>query len=150
MRSSHNCCFLFFILFLLAFSTSLRADTTLVKFGSVWKFLDKGVAAPVGKEAADWRSISFNDAAWKSGPAELGYGANKERTTVNYGANAEHKYVTTYFRQVITLNAIAVYSMLQINAYIDDGAVLYVNGKEVARVNIAGTPGYTTFAANAS
>jgi acid phosphatase type 7 len=134
--------------FIIAASTDARADSTCVTFGAVWKFLDKGVAAPTGKGMADWRNISFKDAAWKSGPAELGYGAGKERTTISYGSNPGNKYITTYFRRIITIPNISLYSTVRLNAYIDDGAVMYVNGAEVARMNITGKPGYSTLAYN--
>lgn len=142
-------CRLLPLLFLLVAGKALRADTTYVKFGSIWKYLDNGTAAPVGAGAADWRSVSFNDAAWKSGPAELGYGANRERTTIRYGSNPASKYITTYFRHVVTIANTAAYSTIRLNAYIDDGAVIYVNGAEVARMNIKGNPVYSTLAAYA-
>lgn len=134
------------VLFFILMSTAARADTTYMKFGSVWKFLDRGIAAPAGTDAADWRNIAFNDAGWKSGPAELGYGANRERTAVNFGANASGKFITTYFRRTLMITDISLYNIIRLNAYIDDGAVMYVNGVEVARINIVGKPGYATLA----
>ncbi|MFT3936790.1 MAG: metallophosphoesterase family protein [Chitinophagaceae bacterium] len=134
---------------LLIVTGQAKADSTYIKFGAVWKFFDKGVAAPVGKAAADWRQLSFNDASWKSGPAEFGYGANKERTTISFGANADNKYISTYFRRVVNIANLADYTKIRLNAYIDDGAVIYVNGKEVARFNIEGQPDYNTLAAKA-
>ncbi|MEO5591683.1 MAG: metallophosphoesterase family protein [Chitinophagaceae bacterium] len=130
------------LVFIFSINLDARADTTCIKFGSIWKFLDRGVAAP-----ATWRDISFNDAGWKSGPAEFGYGANKERTTINFGPNPAGKYITTYFRHAITITDVAAYSVIRLNAYIDDGAVIYVNGVEVARMNITGKPTYSTLAA---
>ncbi|MEP6748245.1 MAG: metallophosphoesterase family protein [Bacteroidota bacterium] len=140
---------LLLLLFILAAGKNALADTTYIKFGAVWKYLDNGVAAPSGSGTADWRNISFNDAAWKAGPAELGYGANRERTTIRYGSNPDNKYITTYFRKKINIVDISNYSAVKINAYIDDGAVIYVNGAEVARTNIAGKPSYSTLAAYA-
>src|SRR5687768_4199634 len=56
------------ILTLLA-NISLRADTTFVSAGSVWKYLDNG-----SDQGTAWRGTSFSDSSWASGPAELGYG----------------------------------------------------------------------------
>ncbi len=127
------------------------ADTTYVKFGSTWKYLDNGTAAPTGSGAADWRNVSFNDAAWNSGPAELGYGDFKERTAVSYGGNPSSKYITTYFRKTLNIADISLYSGIRLNTYIDDGAVIYVNGTEVARTNMpAGTPTNATLASAAA
>ena len=121
-----------------------RADTTFIRFGSVWKYFDAGTAAP-----ANWRAIGFSDASWKSGPAELGYGANRERTTVQFGSNPASKYITTYFRRSFSIPDISLYNTVKLNTYIDDGAIIYVNGKEVARTNIQGPATYTTLAAYA-
>ena len=57
---------------LASFLSVLPADAaidTLVPVGSVWKYLDNGT-----DQGTNWITPSFNDAAWKSGPAELGYG----------------------------------------------------------------------------
>ena len=48
------------------------ATNTLVAPGSVWKYLDTG--ANLGTA---WRTNSFNDSSWPSGPAPLGYGEIK-------------------------------------------------------------------------
>ncbi len=45
------------------------AASTLIATGSVWKYLDNGADAGTA-----WRSNSFNDSSWSSGPAPLGYG----------------------------------------------------------------------------
>jgi hypothetical protein len=129
---------------LLFFSTTAFADTTCVKFGAAWKYLDAGTAAP-----ADWRHPSFNDAGWKSGLAEFGYGAKRERTAIRFGSNPENKYITTYFRKAVSVPDIARYGIVRLNAYIDDGAIIYVNGVEVARMNMKGNAGYSTLAAYA-
>ena len=136
------------LLISLSASNSLRADTTYIKFGAAWKYLDKGIAAPAGTGAADWRNKAFNDATWKTGPAELGYGENKERTTINYGSDPSKKYITTYFRHMVKIPNAGIYTTIRLNAYIDDGAIIYINGKEAARVNIAGKPAYTALATN--
>jgi acid phosphatase type 7 len=149
MKANLICSRLLPLLLILAAGKNALADTTYIKFGAVWKYLDNGAAASAGAGAADWRNISFNDAAWKSGPAELGYGANRERTTVHYGTNPDNKYITTYFRKTINIVDISNYNAVKINAYIDDGAVIYVNGTEAARTNIIGKPSYTTLAAYA-
>lgn len=146
MKPGKNRFCLLAIVFFCAFSKLALADTTYVKFGSTWKYLDNGTAAPTGSGAADWRNIAFNDAAWSSGPAELGYGDGKQRTTVSYGGNASNKYITTYFRSTVNIDP-SLYGGIRLNTYIDDGAVIYVNGTEVARSNMpGGTPTSATLA----
>ena len=109
---------------------------TLISDGAIWRYFDGtndlGIA---------WRSRAFNDAAWGTGWARLGYGNDGEVTTV-----ASNRQWTTYFRhqfyvpdpnQVIRLNG---------RVTRDDAAVLYLNGTEVWRdPNItSGTLSYNT------
>ncbi len=131
-----NC--LFGALFISIAAPSL-ADTTFVKFGSSWKYLDNG-----SDQGTAWRAPAFNDAAWASGPAQLGYGDGNERTVTGYGPSAANKYITTYFRTTVTIANPALFTSFTINAYADDGMVVYVNGQPVATSNISPEPSYTT------
>ncbi|GLX65746.1 glycoside hydrolase domain-containing protein [Paenibacillus glycanilyticus] len=110
---------------------------------STWKYYDKGQAAGEG-----WTEAGFDDSGWSSGQAMLGYDSyNKPATKVSYGPNANNKYVTTYFRK--TFDAKDMGSILELDASLirDDGAVIYLNGHEVYRTNMAsGSVGYGTFA----
>ncbi|MCX6198445.1 MAG: metallophosphoesterase [Bacteroidetes bacterium] len=84
-----------------------------------------------------------------SGNAELGYGDADETTTISYGADANNKYVTTYFRKSISVNE--TYDNFTLNLIRDDGAVVYVNGTEVYRSNMAaGAVLYNTLATTAA
>lgn len=121
--------------------TTAKADTSFVKFGSSWKYFDRGMAAPAG-----WQDAAFSDAGWKSGPAELGYGNHKERTTLSFGKDPDKKYITSYFRKTFTITDISFFATLRLNAYIDDGAIIYVNGKEVGRFNLKNRSGYAALA----
>ena len=135
-------------LFVLTAVREARADTTFIRFGANWKYLDNGMAAGTDGKS-DWRGLSFNDASWKTGPAELGYGANRERTTVGFGSNPDNKHITTYFRHTVNVSNPSAYGTIRLNTYIDDGAIFYINGTEVARFNIKGKPDYHTLADNA-
>ncbi|MSU19810.1 MAG: hypothetical protein EXS30_00255 [Pedosphaera sp.] len=110
--------------------------------GSVWKYSDKGT------DLSDtWRESKFDDSAWASGKAQLGYGDGDEATTVSFGPNANNKYTTTYFRRVFSVvNATSVASM-NLRILRDDGAVVYLNGKEIFRSNMPeGDIAFATFA----
>ncbi len=115
---------------------------TLIPVGSVWQYLDNG-----SNQGSGWRSSSFNDSSWKSGQAQLGYGQNDEATVVSYGSDANNKYVTTYFRRTFMVADASTFTGLSISLGYDDGAVIYINGQEVARGNMpVGTISYTTLA----
>lgn len=114
---------------------------TLVSAGSTWSYLDVG-ADP----GTAWRGYDFAG-TWASGPAPLGYG-DPVATTLAFGADPLNKPITTYFRRTFT--ATHGYSAMTVRLRRDDGAVVYVNGIEVARSNLpagavsATTPATTT------
>jgi len=115
---------------------------TLVAFGSIWRYLDNGT-----NQGTAWRASGFNDSTWASGPSLLGYGHGDEATTVGFGANASQKYITTYFRSTFNVANVGSVQSLLMHLVRDDGAVVYVNGTEVARSNMpTGTITSTTFA----
>jgi hypothetical protein len=107
------------------------APTALVAAGSNWRYLDTGVAP-----AGSWTNVGFNDAAWLSGPAQLGYGDNDEATVVSYGTNANNKYITTWFRQRFAVADPAGIRYLTLRVLRDDGAVVFLNGAEIFRSNM--------------
>ena len=104
------------------------ATNQIVKLNDTWKYYDKG-AAP-----SNWTATSFNDSGWASGQAPLGYGMTGVKTTVSYGSDASRKNPTTYFRKTIKLDSDPTRSdVFLLNYQIDDGFIVYVNGREVAR-----------------
>ncbi|ARS42621.1 hypothetical protein CA265_24340 [Sphingobacteriaceae bacterium GW460-11-11-14-LB5] len=117
-------------------------ESNILPYGSAWKYLDNGT-----DQAAAWRSNSFDDTSWTTNTAAFGYSASNLTTTVSYGGNSSAKYITTYFRKKINVSDINNYAKFNASIKRDDGAIVYVNGTEVYRNNIAaGTVNYTTLA----
>lgn len=109
------------------------STSVLLASGAEWKYLDDG-----SDQGDRWIQLAYNDAGWKTGKAELGYGDGDENTEVGFGGNADSKYVTTYFRKVLSLNESQIKaSAYNLNLKFDDGAIVYVNGVEVVRYNMA-------------
>jgi len=103
----------------------------LLGFAGAWRYKDDGVAPD-----ASWTSAEFDDSAWNSGWAPLGYG-DWQTTWVSYGPDPFHKHVTTWFRRSFVLqDANAVQGPLTLQLMRDDGAIVYVNGHEVVRTNL--------------
>ncbi len=120
-------------------TTAAPATTTLVATGSTWRYLDNG-----SNQGTAWRAFGFNDSAWKTGAAPLGYG-DPVTTMVSFGSSSSRKYITTYFRQ--QFNATNGFTSLSLRLRRDDGAVVYINGTEVARSNMpSGTISSSTLA----
>ncbi|MCM3781348.1 glycoside hydrolase family 92 protein [Neobacillus mesonae] len=110
---------------------SLARDT-LIQAGSAWKYYDKGESPGGG-----WTTASFNDSSWETGNAPLGYdNTGYVKKVVSYGPDGNNKYITTYFRT--TFDVANAEDMLELNARLvrDDGAVVYLNGREVIRTNM--------------
>ena len=107
------------------------ASIELINTYDTWKYYDKG--AP----ASNWYSDSFDDSGWSSGQAPLGYKMSGVKTTVSYGSNANQKNPATYFRKTVKLDTTPTRSdYFLLNYQIDDGFVIYVNGKEAGRYNM--------------
>ncbi len=104
---------------------------SLVPAGSVWKYFDQG-----SNLLTAWRGTNFNDSAWASGPAQLGYGDGDEATTVGYGPVSTNKYITTYFRRSFVVTSASFFTNLTIRLLRDDGGVVYLNDTEVFRSNM--------------
>jgi hypothetical protein len=113
--------------------------------GSVWRYLDNG-----SDQGNLWSDPFFNDSAWASGPAQLGYGDGDEATVVSFGADPNNKFITTYFRRQFAVTNAAAWSNVTLRLMRDDGAVVYLNGTEVNRQNMpAGPVTYQTLALTA-
>jgi hypothetical protein len=108
-----------------------KETTTFIPRGAIWKYLDDG-----SDQGTAWYSKSFNDSNWKEGTSEFGYGDGDESTIVNFGPDTNNKYATTYFRTTFNVTNPDAFNTLNLYLLRDDGAVVYINGKEVFRSNM--------------
>lgn len=109
---------------------------------SYWRYMDDG-----SNQGSAWRGYYFDDSSWKTGRAPLGYGMGDENTLINYGADYNNKYITTYFRNQFTNTE--TLSAIYLNLRRDDGAIVYINGYEVLRDNMpSSSVSYTTVASS--
>ena len=111
---------------------SVPATTvTLIPTGATWKYEASGTDLGTA-----WRAPDYNDAAWPSGPAQLGYGDGDEATLLP----SSPIHSCYYFRHTFNVVNPAAWSSLSLEILRDDGAVVYLNGQEVARYNIDDNP----------
>jgi hypothetical protein len=116
-----------------AYLATFRTPTTLIATNSVWKYL-----VTPNAPAGTWKDVGFDDAAWPSGTARIGYGVGGEATTIGFGPDLNNRYVTTYFRQSFTVADPNVFGGGLVRLLRDDGGVVYLNGTEVFRSNMGG------------
>jgi lysophospholipase L1-like esterase len=108
-----------------------RAVTYLIPGCSDWKYFDEGLDL-----GTNWALPQYDDSAWNHGPGRLGYGAPGIATTVSYGPASTNKYITTYFRRSFVVPSTVHYTNLNFRLNRADGAVVWLNGREVFRMNL--------------
>jgi hypothetical protein len=127
------------------FEAAAVTNDLLVTRGSIWRYLDDG-----SNQGTNWQATGFNDTAWSSGPAVLGYGDDDIVTEVGFGGVSSAKFITTYFRQSFVVGDASEILFLCMRLRRDDGAAVYLNGYEVWRNNLpGGTIDYLTTASAA-
>jgi len=120
--------------------------TTFITSNSVWRYLDTGANAGTA-----WAGTNYNDNSWKTGQTRLGYGSDGETLpAVSYGPNANSKYITTYFRRKFVVPGGAIYTNLTFRLVRDDGAVVWLNGRELYRSNMPLPPIPISYLTNGS
>lgn len=102
----------------------------LVPLAATWRYLQGG-----NLDGVNWQSPSYDDSPWPSGQALLGVGgATPEPVLTPLVSSAAN--ITYYFRSTFNVPANFTATSLQFSNLVDDGAVFYLNGREVARYNM--------------
>jgi hypothetical protein len=117
--------------------TGATKTNKLVPWGSTWKYLDDG-----SDQDTAWYEPDFDDSSWASGPAELGHDEDipDEATLISWGTadyeRRNERHVTHYFRHSFNVPKASNYQCMHLEIERDDGAIVYLNGKEVFRNNM--------------
>ncbi|MCB0637432.1 MAG: CotH kinase family protein [Lewinella sp.] len=102
---------------------------TLIQQGDVFRYRLGSMGIP-----ADWHAPGFDDSNWAEGATGIGYGDGDDQTTVPTGTRS------VYLRRTFTVADPSLISDLILDVDYDDAFVAYLNGMEIARANIEGTP----------
>jgi len=93
-----------------SYTTMPATDVALIPEDSpVWNYLDDGsdqgdsdvVVGRSGYNALNWKHPDFDDSAWLTGEAPLGY-SNSVTTEISFGEDTSNRHVTSYFRHELT------------------------------------------------
>ena len=82
---------------------------------------------------ADWNSTG-DLSKWKHGASPLGWGDRDAGTPFDLAPS--DRAITNYFARDVNLGTISADFELTLNVRADDGAVVYINGTEVKRINM--------------
>jgi hypothetical protein len=121
--------------------SSAQAALLVIDAETLWRYDQSGT----DRSTQNWTAASFDDSAWATGAclfakeeAALPYPI---RTPLTLGRS------TYYFRKRFDLPGTPQGAVVRLSYVVDDGCIIYLNGKEVTRVRMPGeTVGYGTFA----
>ena len=111
---------------------------------SAWKYVQPAAIPANDASGHTWRDAAFNDSSWTTSTGAMLANTNSTNSTfLALRHTTLAALTTTYFRRHFTFSGNLNDStlQLQISHYIDDGAVVYLNGTEVYRYNMNGNPG---------
>ena len=116
-------------------------EDQLLTFGSEWRW-SYSDTPPDG----NWNTVGFDDSTWNLGPGEFGFGDTPKATIIS--SAPAPRPLTSYYRRTVQIVDPAAITGVDLKVIRNSGAVVYVNGVEVARTNMpAGPVTSETFAA---
>ena len=121
-------------------STNVLAPLRLIGIDDITRWTYNTSGADLGSA---WRATNYNDAAWRSGFALLGFEstplAEPIRTAIPAGSAMTY-YFRTRFHWPFTNRS----ALLRLSYLVDDGAVFYLDAREAHRIAITNSPVYWT------
>ncbi len=136
------------------FTTTNYVVTNLVfDLTNAWRY------TTTSQDQRNWTAPGYDDSAWSEpGPGLLwvdvrATGPNplvdpKNTQMPADPANSGYPFVTYYFRSTFVVDHVTAGSSLAFSGFIDDGAVLYLNGSEIYRLRMPATAVNTTLASS--
>jgi hypothetical protein len=121
--------------------------TALIARNAPWRFW-RGRLAPPGARG-EWIEPDYDDGQWEDGEVPIGYGSGVYTLTTL--ADMRDGYTTVFARAAFDIADPAAFEGLELLADFDDGFAAYLNGRQIARVLMAGTdvPAHTAVASGA-
>ena len=116
-------------------------ETVLVDIGEDWTFF-RGEREPTpdpdtGEPTLEWTDLDFDDSDWDVGPTGIGYGDGDDASEL---LDMRNLYFSVFTRKIFELDDPQSVERLALEIDYDDGFVAYLNGVEIARAGLTGTP----------
>ena len=104
----------------------------IISKGDEWSYHDENYL-----DKKDWIEQQFLPVSdWKTGKAPLGYNMHDLSTIISFGQDSVSKTLTSYYHKTFFIEKVSDFYAYNLNIRRDDGAVVYLNGKEVWRTNM--------------
>jgi hypothetical protein len=121
-------------------TVAVNVSATFIAAGSRWAYFDAGT-----DPGAAWKGNAFDDATWKRGAAQLGFGEGDEATVMARTNAVGATNMAFRFRRIFVVPDATLVQALNARMIRDDGAVVYLNGAEIWRDGMpTGTIDHTT------
>jgi hypothetical protein len=122
-------------------TSSPNSGTVLVASGSTWRYRKAITANPPAvpnNPASNWQLTGFVEAndsvAWQNGITSIGFGDGDDATVISGSPNG------FYARRQFTITGDKP-DTLDLKLYVDDGAIIFINGHEFIRPHVGGAVG---------
>lgn len=103
----------------------------LVPRSSSWRYLADRIEDP-----DKWERPDFLDGSWREGRAPFGHDIRNIATFTNAVVPGRFRPITTYFRTTFVASGKSNLKSLKIRLRCNDGAIVYINGREAVRRNL--------------
>ena len=103
--------------------------TTLINQGDMFQYL-----TPSSEPNPNWKNLDFDDSNWLQGGSGFGYDDGDDETIIPDGT------LSVYLRKRFNISDLQSLNSLILDIDYDDAFVAYINGVEIARENINGSP----------
>jgi len=123
-----------FILLCIVFlylNNPIFSQDTLIYRGAQWKYFNADSIPEYY-----WMINNYPDYNWSESRAPFGYGDDGMATILYDGQDHQTKRITEYFRKSFYVEKPGEYFVYLLKVQRDDGAVVYINGREVWRTNM--------------
>lgn len=121
---------------MLAPSFGATAEPLIERHSSGWRYHDAPQTAGAALENGQWRAADFDDAGWRTGRGLLGYGDADISTELSFGEHPQQKRPAAFFRRRFRVSQANRFRLFGGRICCDDGAVVWLNGREVFRGNM--------------
>jgi len=115
-------------------------DLAVAGKGGLWRYHKGTVEA--SEPVTAWRTVGFDAGAWPAGLAPFGYSTDPAEGPFGTElTDMRYVYSSVFLRREFVLEQPLLTGRLVLDAAYDDGFIVWINGRELARPNIGGAPG---------